>query len=290
MKLLETVLPKTHNVYLFGDSHKGTILQHKKGFRKMLKTLQDDPVGYGVHMGDSIEALMIDDKRWCNATYDKDYPLPLQQYEEVAAEMECVADKMVVYIEGNHDWTITNKVGPLLKSIVCKTIAAKANKDGEYLYGTHTCKMAIRSRTGDLLYKMFLTHGYRSISSIADDPVRRKSNMELALKRLLFRKAGDCIIQAMGHTHKLMVKEPIPELFLTDDGKQCVQDYTKTNQTDPYIAPDLRWYINTGCFYRLYHEGVSGYAERKGYDPNELGYAVVEVKDGNIQGVRKVII
>jgi len=36
--------------------------------------------------------------------------------------------------------------------------------------------------------------------------------------------------------------------------------------------------------------GVSGYAERFGYDPVELGFAIAIVRGGIIQDVRKIII
>ena len=140
------------------------------------------------------------------------------------------------------------------------------------------------------MYKSFLTHGAKSLNSSADDPVRREANMQLSLKRQLKPLAGDCIISACGHNHKLVIKRPISELYLTDDSKNIHQKYTKANQTAEYIPPDLRWYVSAGCFYKLYEMGVSGYAERAGYPPNELGYAVVKVVDGVIKDIEKRVI
>ena len=65
-----------------------------------------------------------------------------------------------------------------------------------------------------------------------------------------------------------------------------IQHYTGYDQNAPYIHPDNRWYVNTGSFCRLYVEGVSGYAERAGYDPMEIGFPVLRVRDGKIQGIR----
>lgn len=112
--------------------------------------------------------------------------------------------------------------------------------------------------------------------------------MELILKRHLKHKFGDCLLMSMGHTHKLLICSPNPELYLTDDGSQITQKYTRSDKADGYIHPDHRWYINTGSFLKLYGDGVSGYAERAGYDPVELGFIVVMVRDRKIVDVRKV--
>jgi hypothetical protein len=138
---------------------------------------------------------------------------------------------------------------------------------------------------------MFLTHGYGSINSSADDGVRRKANMRLSLKRKLKDKAGDCILMGMAHTHKLIVSKPEETLYLTDNGKQIKQNYTASKHTDGYIHPDHRWYVNTGSFYRLYgKDGISGYAERAGYDPVELGYILIKVRNREIIAVEKVLL
>ena len=137
---------------------------------------------------------------------------------------------------------------------------------------------------------MLLHHGFGSINSSADDPVRREANMLLSLKRKFRDKAGDCLINASGHTHKLLIKPPITRLYINYEKGKAKQHYTSAEQTQSYIPEDLRWYVNTGCFYKLYHEGVSGYAERAGYNPLELGFAIVRVENGIVKDIEKHII
>ena len=288
MKLLEKILPSTHNIYLIGDTHEGTILKHHKGLKKTIERIAHDPIGYAVHMGDAVEGITIDDKRYCAQTTDPNSPTPVRQYKAVVTELLPIKDKLLTILEGNHDWKISGRYGSIMREILCAQLAG--NKDPETLYGTYSCKLTIRDKKGRLQYKMFLTHGARSINSTADDPIRREANMLLSLKRQLFRKAGDCAISATGHNHKLLVKPPISELYLEDNGKEIKQAYTKADYTASYIPPDLRWYVSTGCFFRLYEEGVSGYAERAGYDPNELGYTVVRVEDMQIKNIERVVI
>lgn len=288
MKLFEKILPRTHNLYLISDSHEGTILKHRKGYKRAIEKIANDPLGYVCHLGDVAEGITIDDKRYCLQTIDPETITPVKQYKAALEELLPIKDKILVILEGNHDWKISGRYGSILKEIVCAQLAG--NKGSETVYGTYSCKIAIKDKNGQLQFKIFLTHGSGGLSSTADDPVRREANMCLALKRKLSRKAGDCILSATGHNHKLLVKPPISELYLKDDGKEIRQAYTSIDQTAAYIPPDLRWYVSTGCFYKLYHEGVSGYAERAGYDPNELGYIRVEVIDGKIKNVYKDVI
>lgn len=287
MKILEKILPRTHNIYLMGDTHEGTILKHKKGIKKFVERVNNDSVGYVIHHGDITEAITIDDKRYCSYTVDPETPTPLLQFRNAAEELKPIADKILVILDGNHDWKLANRFGNCIKEIVCPTLAG--NKDPDEIYGTYSCKLIIKDKNGNLMYKHFATHGAKNISSTADDPIRQEANMKLQLKRRLHRKAGDCISMSMGHTHRLLVAEPTPLLYLTDNGKKPISKYTQAVQDAPYISPELRWYVNTGCFYRLYGEdGLSGYAERAGYDPTELGYAVMRVEGGVVKGIEEV--
>jgi len=155
-------------------------------------------------------------------------------------------------------------------------------------YGTYSTKLTVQDTNGKLMYKVFDTHGIRSIRSTADDPIRRRTNMELVLKRQLKFKAGDCAVMIKHHTHKLLVCKPESELYLVDDGKRIKQGYTGWGQTEPYIHPDARWYGNAGSFLRLYGDGMSGYAEIAEYDPVELGWLVLVVRNRKIVELKPV--
>ena len=271
-----------------GDTHEGTILKHKKGVQKMINAVLDDPIGYVIHHGDLAEAITIDDKRYCATTLSPETPTPIRQYKMAGEELKPIADRILAILTGNHDWKIANRFGDCVRDIVCADLT---NNNPDRIYGTYSCKLLIKDKIGKLMYKHFATHGARSIGSTADDPIRQKSNMHLQLKRRLIHKAGDCIISSMGHTHKLLIAEPMPTLYLSDDGKKPIHKYTESHQTNSFIPDELRWYVNTGCFYRLYGEdGISGYAERAGYDPMELGYAIMRVEDGIIKRIDKVVL
>ena len=158
-------------------------------------------------------------------------------------------------------------------------------------YGTYTVKVSVKDNDGKVKYKIFYTHGSKSLSSNAKDPIQAEANMKATLKQRLLPLAGDCLIMACGHSHKNFVVEPTSALYLTDDGNQIVQDYVTNPGNTKFIHPDHRWYCSTGSFLKLHGEmGVSGYAERAGYAPAELGYNVIHVKDYQVTRCEKVVI
>ena len=128
---------------------------------------------------------------------------------------------------------------------------------------------------------MHLRFNFLLANAVVPEP-NVKSNMELSLKRSLKFKAGDCAVMTKGHTHRILVADPIKELYLTDDGERIRGHYTGWGQAESYIHPDARWYGNTGSFLKLYGIGHSGYAEIFEYDPMEIGFLVLKIRDKKI--------
>ena len=155
-------------------------------------------------------------------------------------------------------------------------------------YGSYSCRISFQDKRGNLLFKGFFAHGRKQISSTADDPRRREENMRLILKRHLKDLAGDCVLMAKGDTHKLLICDPSPRLYLRDTGTEIQDAYTEAGYTDRYIHPDDRWYVNSGSFMRLQIVGKESYAERAELPPVELGFAVVRFRDRKIEGIDKV--
>jgi hypothetical protein len=286
LELFSRALPPDHDLILFSDAHDGTILQESHGLMKVREKIEKGKNIFGAFGGDWAEAILVDDKRYSPETDKKE--LPLKQYKNAKTFFEPIAQKMLFIEMGNHDWMLAAKYGNVLKEIVCEELGIP--------YGTYTCKASVKDKKGRQMYKLFYTHGAKGISSVADDPIRREANMLLQLKRRLSLKAGDCEVMAMGHTHKLLVAAPMSSLYLHDDGAKVISAYTGPGTGEGrWIHPDHRWYCNTGSFLRLYAnrepgDGVSGYAERFGFDPVELGYIVVECRAGRVANVRKEVV
>jgi hypothetical protein len=77
---------------------------------------------------------------------------------------------------------------------------------------------------------------------------------------------------------------------MENDGKNLLSKYTGPRKTGGYIHPDYRHYLCCGSFHRTYGDGYSTYAEHAGYDPVELGFFVVRVRDRKIEGIDKITI
>uniref|UniRef100_A0A6M3KAI6 Calcineurin-like phosphoesterase domain-containing protein n=1 Tax=viral metagenome TaxID=1070528 RepID=A0A6M3KAI6_9ZZZZ len=277
MKLLTVQLPDSHNIFHFGDVHKGSQLSCEAGWEQFVYMTNHKYDGcknnYGIDGSDMIEAIMVDDKRFSNENVTE--PQPLAQMKQAIKDRQRIKSRLLCILQGNHErklWRFGD-------------IAAYIAKDLGVPYGTFTAKISIVDKHGNLMYKIFETHGRKSINSTADDPKRRKTNLNLILKRHLKFKAADCAVMIKHHTHKLLVCGPEKELYLTDDGNKIQQNYTHWGQSESYIHPDARWYGNAGSFLKLYADDFSGYAEVAEYDPVELGFLVTKVRDRKIVSV-----
>jgi hypothetical protein len=280
MEIISKRLPADHNLILFSDAHYGTSLFQEKALHKVLSIIEKEPNTFGAFGGDIAEIIMIDDPRY-NPETDRKWT-PLQQYRKAKDDFGPVAPKMLFTLMGNHDWKVACKYGNYIKEEFCDQLKIP--------YGTYTTKLRVENKKGGFLYKLFYTHGAKSITSTADDPIRQEANLKLQLKRRLQKKAGDCEVMAMGHTHKLLVAEPMANLYLYDDGEEIQSAYTQPGSEERWIHPDHRWYLNTGSFLTLYGPGISGYGELFGYDPIEIGCCVIECRNGKIKNVRKMIL
>lgn len=278
MKILEQLVPPDYDLILFGDNQEGNVAQHKTGYKEVIQRILDTPKCFAIHMGDDIEAYWVDDPRYSPYTMDKSV---LDQQGESITDLQPIAKKgkLISLLYGNHAHRLFPKIGDITES-TCKRLGIK--------YGGFSCVISFIDKKG-LQFKGFFTHGRKLISSVADDPIRRKANEELQLKRHLERKVGDSILMAKGHTHKLIVAEPHPQVYLTTENEEIHQFYTASGG-EGYIHPDHRWYVNTGSFLKTFQEDVITYSEVSEYDPIEIGYILVTVRDRIISSVQKVTI
>jgi len=301
MQLIEKVVPVNFNYFLFGDDHEGSVLTYRKGRDKLFDMLESPWGGltakhnFGWHSGDHIEAITVDDPRYDPRTCTN--PIPLEQNDNWTEAWKPIRKKIIGMSEGNHPWKLY-RFGNLTQ---------RACTELGIAYGAWMARVTFRDRNGQVIFRAFHTHGRKSITSVSPDPKRRKANREHILRRHLEGMAGDCLLLSKGHTHQLLISEPEPELYLIEEGNNVRQAYTNPVNlsvhfpiqekaqkqeipTKGYIHPDYRWYVNTGSFLRSMKEGVSSYAEAFEYPPVELGFAIVEVRDRQIQAIRKVVL
>jgi hypothetical protein len=294
MVLIKAVVPRSFDLILAGDVHVGTKMCHRSGVEWLVKNLRKHNT-YMVFMGDAIDGITNTDKRWDLEAFDGS--TPLQQAKEIVAMFKPVRKRILAWLVGNHERTIKG-FGNVVRDKICDDLSVP--------YGTVSCRITFIEKKDFIvterftpLFRGFFHHGDGTIDSSHPDPWVRKSMMTYKLKTKLEPFGGDCILNAMGHTHKMLVYKPVDDIYLTQKGNDIKARYTsdisahvdENGDTVNYINPYKRWYVNTGGFEKLYsHEATSGYAEVAMYDPLELGYVVVEVRDGAIANIRKVYV
>jgi hypothetical protein len=284
MELIKKKVPVNHNLFLMGDDHEGTILRHHEGWSQFIDHVNSsidglpETANFVVDHGDIIDAIDPMDPRYDGLTEDG---LILQQIERAIKNRLSIAKKIIVILDGNHPmkkW----RFGRITKHI-CEKVGVS--------YGTWSSKITYVNNRNDLLYKHYCIHGRKSISSVADDPKRRRTNKQLSLKRALQNKSGDCVLMSRGHTHWLDRLPPEHDVYLADDGKKAFQQFTVADHTAEYIHPDLRWYVSCGSFLKnvITGMGISGYGEVGDYDPNLwCGYMLCKVRNGRIQTIEPI--
>jgi len=237
MQLFQIDVPKTYELILFGDNQEGNIAQSRDKFKGCIDYIMQKPNRYCIHMGDAMEAFWIEDNRYQRETC-LDPPLEQMRNFRKAIEPLTRDGRMLVYLMGNHELAFMKKGGNITK-FLCEEIQKESGKMFP-LYGTYSSKVDFVDGKG-VQFKMFITHGTKSITSVSPDPGRVRANLEHILQRHLQQKAGDCLVMAKGHTHKLIVKRPMPQLYLTSNKGKIIQNYTKAGSGTTrgfYIPPE----------------------------------------------------
>jgi len=289
MQLINQIIPDDANIFLVGDDHEGTSLRHDAGWHEFVEMVNapydglDAEHNFIVEHGDVIDAIHPDDPRYDGLT-NKD--TILEQINTAVNHRLHTALKTIVILDGNHPMKLW-KYGRITQEL-CNRIHVP--------FGTYDSIISYLPKKGAKPFlKHFASHGFGSMKSTIDEPEDRENSLKRTLRKKLQHKAGDCHLMSMGHTHKLLIKEPRQELYITSvRSKRVRQAYTTPMDVDTsgktYIDPFMRWYVNTGSFYRLYGDGVSGYAELAGYDPIELGFAICKIRGRKIVGIDKIVL
>jgi len=300
------------NLFLISDDHEGSANRHKNGWDMMVDMVTSRWDGLPISQnkvidhGDFMEAILINDFRYQSNNVEvyedvlndgvrfnesniktkrqvkKDNAMA--QLDQAVKNRMPIAEHMLMILDGNHPQRL-HAYGDLTAEL-CRQLGVN--------YGTYTSHITYRipARWGfndQFAFNHYVGHGWKSVNSVVEPPERAKVNMQIALKNHLKAQAGDCLLMSMGHTHKLIVKKPISQLYIEGQGDEVIQKYTSAKKHDGFIHPDYRWFVNTGSFLKLYGP-ESGYAERAGYPPNELGFAVVQIRGGDIQAVKRLVV
>lgn len=284
MRLLTAALPSAFEFVLLGDTHEGSRACAGDLVDNTLEWVMEKRDRFWAHMGDPIEAITCDDKRF---TPGKNKPsIPVQEAKSARKRYRKAASRNKAFLAGNHDGMLI-RFGDLTRDIICD---CDDNGRNSMPYGGRMAKLSLSDKHGPL-FKLFLWHPSRvTIRSNAKDWQQQIANRKARLKMLLEQLASDCLIMAMGHIHQLLVVDPAPRLELYDDGERLHQRYLGPgNGAQDYIERDRRWYCATGSYLRSQMLNEDTYAEIAGYPPVELGHVLITVEDRKVVRVVPVV-
>ena len=133
MKIINFKVPKDFNLFLFGDTHEGSVLRHENGWKQLVNMMLSDYGGlsfefnYGLDHGDIIEAILVDDPRYDGST-TKEGSI-LAQIFNSAKQRKDIAKKLIAVLDGNHPDKL-KRFGEITKTM-CDQISVP--------YGTYSC-------------------------------------------------------------------------------------------------------------------------------------------------------
>jgi hypothetical protein len=242
----------------------------------MINSVKEDSRNRLFLLGDLIEAITTDDKRYTSDT--QKIPIPAKQKKEAISYFSPIKKQIELVLGGNHELKL-HRYGNLAEEFADAMDAP---------YGTRTARVIFHNK-GKRLFNAFMTHDVPIFRSNAKDFLQRQANILAAMKTSLQDRMGDCALMVCGHPHQLLVIEPSPVLYLTDEEGGVKQHYLKGTMGDGgYINPDQRYYGCAGSFRKKFVDGIDDYADI--YNPVELGYLVCEVRNGEIKTLRKVVV
>lgn len=284
MKLIKINLPIDHEIVWIACLHEGNAHQHSRGIDEAVDYIASKKNRYCFIVGDIAEAIQINDKRYEHDIHKKKASI-IGQYNSATDRLKKIKNKVLGSVAGNHDWKIRS-YGDFVEEIFCRGL--------EIPYGTYSCKLIVSDPKGKIQYKSFITHGNGSLNSAHAEPIMRDASLQTQVKRKLSRELmSDCHLQVIAHFHRPIIVPPHQSLYLTDDGARIKQNYHA--DADPrakYIPEDLRWHIAVPGFIRKYskNDDTSGYVERAGLSPVELGYLVSHAQAGKTISVEKRLV
>ena len=276
MERIVKEIPRDCEIVLISDTHIGSKKAHITGIQRAVDFVKKKPNRFWIHLGDWIEAITTDDKRYETETTEQ--PIPELQAKEAIEIFEPIAGQGICGLLGNHERKLSRTIN--FGRMICEGLKIP--------YATESARVLFEHE-GRLLFKLFITHGNKVFRSNAKDFIQREANKKAALKVSLQYKMGDCSLMACGHAHWLGIVPPAKLLYLQDTEEGIKHKYLNQDETpEGYIDFDRRWYCCTGSFYKLFIDGISGYNEP--FDPNDLGFLVVKIEAGKIVDVKEIIV
>jgi hypothetical protein len=238
-------------LYPIGDIHFGSANCDVKLLDEVIAEVRENPKALWIGMGDAVESIAPNDKRWHAGGVDERVVSLANQdrigdvyVEKLAAKLRPIASQCIAYGDGNHEASFNKHY---YTNLSVRVLDAIGRPD---CYTEWSCLTRIvfghATRDRSLPVRVFHSHGWQA--------GRQEGGKVNESRRLLAYIEADVYLS--GHSHSKWV---VPHTRLETDVR-----FTKLVAHEVYTA-------HTGSFLRTLQQDHVGYAESAGYPPTSTG-------------------
>jgi hypothetical protein len=242
---------QTWTLYPLGDVHYGSANCDTNLFDETIARIKHDSTALWLGIGDMIEAIAPNDKRWDAGGIDERVVNLASQgrigdvyVEKLATKLEPIADKCIGYSDGNHEDAFNRHYFTNISIRVLEALGKPDLYNGwaaitrlAFEHETRKCRTALR---------IFSQHGWQG---------GRMDGAKVNESRRLMAYV-DADIYLTGHSHSKFI---VPNTRLSVN-----PTWTKVTAQTVHVA-------HCGSYLRTLQQDHVGYAERAGYPPTTLG-------------------
>lgn len=237
------------NLYPLGDIHRGSINCDTKLLKDTIRRIELDPQARWCGMGDYMDLIPRDDRRWSSEEIDPDFldiknvdELADRHVEDLTGLLRPITDKCWFMLSGNHEHKFSTKY----HSNILKRVVHRLGKP------------ALLSDWSIMLRVIFSNHGRRRTWNIFAEHGWQAGRSEGAkvnqARQVMSYITADLYL--VGHSHSSFC-HPFTRYEVDSHYKRLIEKKV--------------WFAHTGSFLHSRSTATSTYAERGGYPPTPLG-------------------
>ena len=236
----------------FGDVHIGANGCNKEYFENTIKWIKNKPNCYAIAMGDLVDCIIMNDKRFDIKGVDKDFlphldNLPMAQMDYLKKILEPIKDKILCAIPGNHEDKFRTEHGV--------DVMYELHRDIEITISDYMTFLRIKFdksqfHTTPIIF--WLQHGFFSGRKMGG---KLNNLTDVA-------NSYDADVYCVGHSH---------DLFAATTEKLCLVSSGSS------IIKEKKIFCNTGSFVETTISGGTSYAEKKAYPVAKIGTVRLDI-------------
>ena len=259
-KTIETRYTRTETVEIIplGDLHLGNVGCDLDKFSEYVDYIKRKPNAYAILMGDMVESITPEDKRFDPKSIDKKYRihdltnLVDKQLHDLMEVLEPIKGKVLCVLQGNHEETVRLKHYVDIGLALARALKAPYMGYDGFLSLSFTGNGPTKSRRNKAIF--YLSHGYGGGTG------KRSGGKVNKLEDAARIFACNCVILA--HDHRMIISPPSIRLSL-DRANNLIQE--------------KQYAIMSGSFLKGYVPGSTSYIEKFCGTPHDLGTIICTI-------------